>query len=535
MRDETLFAIGIPGHGEPITAELGGSKAALLARMSQLGLNVPPAFVLPTTLCARVNAGDASARDEVVHGLKAGIAMLEQATGRRFGDSRAPLLVSVRSGAEKSMPGMLSTILDVGMNSATVRGLIGLTGNPRLAWDCYRRFVQMYAEVVGNIAPAAFDAALAELMRGENVAAQNELDSEAMERLTQAFRAIASGNAESAIPEQPMDQLLAATCAVYRSWESPRAREYRRLNRLEGMIGTAVTIQAMVFGNTGSGSGAGVAFTRNPATGDRELYVDFLSDAQGEDVVSGRRMTAGLGFLSARLPAPANALSEGAARLEREFRDAQDIEFTIEDGKLFFLQTRNAKRSPRAALRILVDLVHDGILDRRTAAERAAHIDIEAARLTRFAADAPTIAKAIPAAPGVATGRATFDSARAVALAADGQPAILIRHDTSTEDIAGFGAAAGILTAIGGRTAHAAVVARQLGKVCLVGCRDLAIDVERRTARLGDHTISEGDWLSLDGDGGGISLGRREIVSELPAAELAEIAAWRRAPESAIA
>jgi len=535
MTSDNVFLIGMPGETATPTPDLAGSKAALLWRMSQLGLNVPPAFVLPTTLCARVNRNEASALEEVEHRLRAGIAKLEQATGRRLGDSRAPLLVSVRSGAKKSMPGMLSTILNVGMNNSTVRGMIGLTGNPRLAWDCYRRFVQMFAEVASGVSPAAFSVALTEMIRDEGANEETGLDSEALERLTQAYRAIAGREVPSPIPEQPMDQLVAATCAVYRSWDGPRAREYRRLNKLEALIGTAVTVQAMVFGNTGARSGAGVAFTRSPATGAKELYVDFLSDAQGEDVVSGRRVTNGRSYLASRLPAAARELSDGAASLERAFRDVQDIEFTIEDGKLFFLQTRSGKRTPRAALRILVDLVQEGVLDRATAARRASQIDIEAARLTRFAGEAPALATAISAAPGVASGRAAFDSARAKTLAADGQPVILIRHDTSTDDIAGFAAAAGILTAVGGRTAHAAVVARQLGKVCLVSCHDLAIDAAAHRAQLGGQTIKEGDWLSLDGDRGEVSLGRREIVAELPEAELAEIASWwlpaKRSPD----
>ncbi|HWE72756.1 MAG TPA: PEP/pyruvate-binding domain-containing protein [Stellaceae bacterium] len=532
MSRDILYFIGKPGHAEAMTAALAGSKAALLGRMSQLGLNVPPAFVLPATLCAAVNRGDPAGLEAVERALRDGISWLEQTTGRRFGDSRMPLLVSVRSGAEKSMPGMLSTVLDVGMNNVSVHGLIAQSGNPRLAWDCYRRFIQMYAEVVGGASQASFDAALMEIMRGEAVASESDLDCEALERLTHSFRTIAMRET-GGIPKAPAEQLFAATQAVYRSWESPRAQEYRQLNRLDGLIGTAVTVQAMVYGNTGGRSGAGVAFSRDPATGAKDLYVDFLSDAQGEDVVSGRRAPNGLNALAARLPVAAKELSEGAARLERELGDVQDIEFTIEDGKLFFLQTRAAKRTPRAALRILVDLVREGVIDRATAAARATQIDTEAARLTRFTTDVPAIGKAISAAPGVASGRAVFDSTRAKIMATDGVPVILIRHDTSTEDIGGFAVAAGILTATGGRTAHAAVVARQLGKVCLVACRDLTIDADARCAQLGGHPLKEGDWLSLDGDRAEVSLGRREIISELPTAELAEIAAWRRCADEA--
>ncbi len=513
---------------DELTAERAGSKAAQLWQMKKLGLNVPPAFVLPTALCAPVNRNDKEALDALDQGLREGIAWLEEATGRHFGAERAPLLVSVRSGAAKSMPGMLATILDVGLNAESVRGLIGLTGNPRLAWDSFRRFIQNYAETVGDAPASPFEARLEAMIRAEHVEGESELDSEALERLAQAFRALAAELLDRAIPDNPLAQLEAAARAVYRSWENQRAKEYRRLNRLDGLDGTAVTVQAMVFGNSGGKSGAGVAFSRNPANGAKELYVDFLVDAQGEDVVAGRRMPGNASFLGARLPLAAQELAEGAARLEREFRDVQDVEFTVEEGRLFFLQTRSAKRTPRAALRVLVDFVREGLLDPKAALDRAAAIDLEAARITRFAERASPVATALSASPGVASGRVAFDTARAKALAAENEPVILVRHDTSTDDVGGFAAAAGILTAVGGRTAHAAVVARQLGKVCLVGCRALTIDENARRAEIAGNKIAEGDWLSLDGESGAVMLGRLAILSELPQAELAAIETWRQ-------
>lgn len=523
------FFIGVAGHAEALTAESAGSKAAQLWQMHRLGLNVPPAFVLPTTLCRPVNRGDPKALDALDQGLRDGIAALEEATSRRFGGDRAPLLVSVRSGAAQSMPGMLDTILDVGLNSESVRGLIGLTGNPRLAWDSYRRFIQGYSEVVDGATAAEFEAALAAMIRSENVAGESDLDSEALERLTQLFRAVRARVVSHPIPDDPIKQLAAASRAVYRSWETPRAREYRRLNGLDGLAGTAVTIQAMVFGNAGGKSGAGVAFSRDPATGAKELYVDYLGDAQGEDVVAGRRMPGNAALLAARLPEVARELAEGAARLERAFRDMQDIEFTVENGRLFFLQTRAAKRTPLAALRVLVDFVAEGLLDPATALMRAAEIDPARAYITRFAARGPVIATALSASPGVASGRIAFDSRRAQALAAGGEPVILLRHDVSTDDVAGFAVAAGILTAVGGRTAHAAVVARQLGKVCLVGCRDLRIDATGEGGTIAGRKITEGDWLSLDGDTGEVMPGQQDIVTEPPRTELAIIESWRRA------
>lgn len=521
-----ISAVGGAQSEREAAAKVVGSKAAMLWRIGRLSLETPPAFVMPTTLCAPVNQGSEAALQSLDQGLQKGIAHLERLTSHKFGDPRRPLLVSVRSGAEKSMPGMLETILDVGLNDKTVHGLIRLTGNPRLAVDSYRRFIQSYSDVVGGKPIVELDQRFKAMMREEGVADEAELDCEALERLAKDFREIAQRASGFAIPDDPMRQLAAAARAVYRSWESPRAGEYRRLNKLEGLQGTAVTVQAMVFGNAGAQSGAGVAFSRNPATGAKELYVDFLFDAQGEDVVSGRRTPGDAALLRTRLPKVGDDLALAAQKLEKEFRDVQDIEFTVEEGKLYFLQTRSAKRAPLAAVRIAVDLVQEGLIDPETALKRLADIDLEHIGAQKLKGAASAIARAIPASPGVASGRAAFESARAEALAARGDAVILVRPEVSTEDIAGFAAASGILTAVGGRTAHAAVVARQMGKACLVGCRALSVDAGLGQARLADKIIAEGDWLSLDGATGEIFLGRREIVLERPEAELAAIASW---------
>ncbi|QBR70569.1 pyruvate, phosphate dikinase [Beijerinckiaceae bacterium] len=522
---EPLF-IGPGGTGVEVTAGAAGSKAAMLWRMHQLGLEVPPAFVMPTALCAPANGGAKSALEAIDRGLRKGIAYLEEVTGRRFGDSRRPLLVSVRSGAERSMPGMLETVLDVGLNDETVRGLIRFSGNPRLAWDSYRRFIQSYSEVVGQIVLPELDERLLEMMRAEDAATEAELDCEALERLTKDFQEMAARGSGHAIPHDPVAQLAAATRAVYLSWESAKARDYRRLNALEGLKGTAVTVQAMVFGNAGGQSGAGVAFSRNPSTGAKELYVDFLFDAQGEDVVSGRRTPGDAELLKTRLPAIATELAAATSKLEEGLEDIQDIEFTVEEGKLYFLQTRPAKRSPLAAIRIAVDLVREGLIDPKTALARIAGIDLSRIGKLRFNGDAQVIATAISASPGVASGRVVFQSERAKEFAKRGDPIILVRPDVSTDDIAGFAVAAGILTATGGRTAHAAVVARQMGKICLVGCKTLCVDADLRHASLGDKKIVEGDWISLEGTTGEIFLGQRDIIAERPEAELAEIEGW---------
>jgi len=523
--DVALMRIGAPGSSASVTTEAAGSKAAHLWQMARLGLDVPPAFVVPTTLCAAINTNDEDALERLRRSLQSGISWLEQITGRHLGDNRKPLLVSVRSGAARSMPGMLATVLNVGLNDETVHGLIRISGNPRLAWDSYRRLVQGYAEVVEGVRGDVFGQCLSDMMRREEIANEAELDPEALERLTADFLDVADRSGGRRLPENPIEQLVAAARAVYRSWESPRAREYRRLNGLEGLAGTAVTVQTMVFGNSGGSSGSGVAFSRNPATGANEPYVDFLFDAQGEDVVSGRRIPGNVARLAARLPKAAKLLEDGVRRLDRAFGDAQDVEFTIEDGKLYFLQTRAAKRTPRAALRIAVDLVHDSVIDAKEALARLADIDLTNLAITRFADILSPIATAIPASPGVVNGRVAFDCERVKERAARGEPTILLRSDISTEDIEGLALAAGILTARGGRTAHAAVVARQLGKVCLVGCRSLVLDEGRREATIGKETICEGDWLSLDGNSGEIALGEHAVITERPP-ELAEVDRW---------
>jgi pyruvate,orthophosphate dikinase len=525
---DNLFAPVFIGPGGEVRLDPGrvGSKAAMLARMAGLGLRTPPAFVLPTGLCRRINGAEPEARRVLADGLRKGIQWLEGVTGRRFGDSRRPLLVSVRSGAARSMPGMLSTVLDVGLNAETVFGLIRATGNPRMAWDTCRRFVQGYAEVVQGTPAQPFEAALQRMIRAEGAAGETELDPEALERLAREMLALATTLAGKPIPADPMDQLTAAADAVYGSWGSERAVEYRRLNRLEDLEGTAVTVQAMVFGNTGGRSGSGVAFSRSPVTGESPLYADFLMDAQGEDVVSGRRTPVDAQALQRRLPDVFRELEAAAQRLERELKDVQDIEFTVESGQLYFLQTRSAKRTPRAALRTAVDFVREGLITPAEGLERVADVDIDRAGVSRFMGAAQPVATAIPASSGVVSGQAVFDAASACAMAAAGKPPILVRRDISTSDIAGLAAAQGVLTAAGGRTAHAAVVARQLGKACLVGCAALTF-ADDGAVRLGEHELKEADWLSLDGQTGEVFLGRRDVTVERPEAELDEIKKWR--------
>ena len=502
-------------------AEIVGAKAANLARMAALGLPVPPAFVLPIELCAAIVGGDRSAQTKLSHGLAEGIAYLERATGAVFGDRRRPLLVSVRSGAARSMPGMLDTVLDVGCGATAVHGLLRMTGNPRFAWDCRRRFLESYGEVVLGIDAAQFAARRAALTAGDSA-----IDSEVMERLAGDFQQLIEDEDEK-LPDDPMEQLEVAAQAVYRSWISARAATYRRLQHLDDLQGTAVTVQAMVFGNRDRSSGAGVAFSRDPSTGAARPVIDVLFEAQGEDVVSGSRTPESEEAIGRRAPQAAAQLRDTLALLERDFADVQDVEFTIEDGKLWILQTRAAKRTPPAALRFAIEFVREGLISVPQALQRLDGIDLDALAERRLAGARDPLACGIGASTGVAVGRAAFDSESAQRLAGRGEPAILLRPDTSTADVGGFAASAGIVTAVGGRTAHAALVARQMGKPCIVGCDALTVDVAARSATLAGVAIKQGDWLSIDGEAGAIYRGRCEVAIKRPEAELAEIARWR--------
>lgn len=514
------------GSAKLYPAEEIGAKAANLAHMAALGLPVPPAFVLPIKLCAAIVKKDPGAMDKLKTGLQEGIAFLETQTGRHFGDRRRPLLVSVRSGAARSMPGMLDTVLDVGCTPAAVHGLVRTTGHPRFAWDCRRRFLESYATVVLGMDRGHFAKRIEDMVRAEGVADEPALDSEAIERLALAYQQMIADE-EGALPDDPMEALQTAAEAVYRSWMSERASTYRKLQNLEGLEGTAVTVQAMVFGNRGLSSGAGVAFSRDPSTGGPEPVIDVLFASQGEDVVSGSRTPETEAAIIRSLPAVARELRDILARLEREFADVQDVEFTIEDGKLWILQTRAAKRTPLAALRFAIDFAEAGLITPREAVQRLDGVD-ENALVSKRLVDVPApLAHATGASAGVASGRAAFDPESAVRFAAGGDPVILLRPDISTADVGGFAASVGVVTAIGGRTAHAALVARQMGKPCLVGCAALRVDVANHRADLAGTAIKEGDWLTVDGEAGAIYLGRFECVVTRPDADLAKIARWR--------
>ncbi|HEY7311454.1 MAG TPA: pyruvate, phosphate dikinase [Gemmataceae bacterium] len=509
-------------------ADVVGSKAANLIRMAEAGLPVPPAFVLPIAQCRAYLQRSKGLPTDFAGRVAPAVKQIEKATGLTFSGGRRPLLVSVRSGAAVSMPGMMATILNVGLGERTLPALIRLTGNPRHAWDSYRRLVQTYAEVVHDLPADPFERRLAEQSQREGVPAADELDAAALKELTCEYLALFESQTGRPFPQEPLAQLTGAIEAVFRSWQSPRAIEYRRMHSLNDLAGTAVTVQAMVYGNMGRTSGSGVAFSRNPTTGENLLYLDYLANAQGEDVVSGRYPLQDSSSLQQTMPELYRQLRKIGRQLEKLFRDAQDFEFTVQEGHLHLLQSRRAKRTPWAALRIACELVQEGLIDEATALKHLADRDLDAIENVRLASPSePPLCTGVPASAGVAVGTIAFDSETAVRSAAAGQPALLLRTEIATTDIAGLAAAAGVLTSRGGRTSHAAVVARQLNKVCIVGCRELDIDTERRSCRLGSRWFHEGDMLTLDGQSGAVYAGRLDVVTEKPLIYLREINRWK--------
>lgn len=524
---EEVFVVaeGTEPHETP---EVMGFKAYNLLRMARIGMPVPAAFVLGTSFCRdyfqRGGGLAAGFRDLLAQNIR----RIESSSGTSLGSSRRPLLVAVRSGAAVSMPGMMDTVLNVGLCEGVLRGMLRMTGNPRLVWDSYRRLIQSFAEVVAGRPAQPYEAVMAECLRREGVERVQELDFKSLERLANGYLEIYRGQTGHAFPQDPLDQLEAAVEAVFRSWQSARAAAYRRLAGIDDALGTAVTVQRMVFGNSGGTSGAGVAFTRNPATGENALYMDFASNAQGEDVVSGRHALRESDVLADILPQAFEAILSVRSRLEREFGDAQEFEFTIQDARLYLLQTRHGKRTPLAALRVAVEQVREGLIEPQAALERLSSIDLSSIRDLRVAADPlAALCRAVPASVGVATGEIALDCARAAERAAGGAAVILVREDILTEDIVGIESACGVLTATGGRTSHAAVVARQLDRVCLVGCEALRVDIEARRCTIGARAFREGDLLTLDGRTGNVYAGKIETVDQAPREYLDEVARWR--------
>jgi pyruvate, orthophosphate dikinase len=494
--------------------ELLGGKGIGLAEMTQLGVPVPAGFTITTDACrAYMDAGG-----ELPEGLgeevDEHVAALEQKAGKKFGDPQDPLLVSVRSGAAVSMPGMMDTILNLGLNDAAVRGLAERTGNPRFANDSYRRLIQMYGEVVDGIPGHLFEDALSRLKAEREAAQDVDLSAEDLAELVETYKRTYESETAAPFPQDARDQLTRAVRAVFESWENPRAQVYRRAHHIPDDLGTAVNVVQMVFGNKGAQSGTGVAFTRDPSTGEAGLYGEFLADAQGEDVVAGIRTPEHVSEMKKVLPEAFEQLTETMRRLEEHYRDVQDIEFTVEDGRLYLLQTRSAKRTAAAALKSAVDMVEEGLIAREDAVARidAGQLDQLLHPMIDPTASVEVIAQGLNASPGAASGKIVFDADTAVERGSNGDDVILVRWETTPDDIHGMIAAKGILTAHGGMTSHAAVVARGMGKPCVAGCEALSVDVKAKRASLNGHDLGEGDLLTIDGGTGRVILGAVPLV-----------------------
>ncbi|MFQ5409300.1 MAG: pyruvate, phosphate dikinase, partial [Anaerolineales bacterium] len=490
-------------EGDRTMVDVLGGKGAGLAEMSRAGLPVPPGFTITTAACRAYYENDKLFPEGMWSESKAALQAVEARTGKRFGDAANPLLVSVRSGAPVSMPGMMDTVLNLGLNAETLRGLADLTGDERFAWDAYRRLVQMFGEIVFGVPRDKLD-------RATGRAPVADMDLPALQALVERLKEIIFGEVRSEVPEDPEEQLRQAIAAVFDSWMNRRAVDYRRLNRIPDAMNTAVNVQAMVFGNAGGDSGTGVAFTRNPSSGEPELYGEFLINAQGEDVVAGLRTPLPISRMAEQLPEAAAQLHDIARRLEAHYRDMQDVEFTAERGRLWMLQTRTGKRTGRAATRIAVDLVNEGLITREAAVQRVAPEMLEQLLhpVVDPAADPTCLATGLPASPGAATGRVVFAADEAEARTEAGEQVVLIRHETNPDDFHGMVAAQAIVTARGGVTSHAAVVARGMGKCCVVGCDALKIDYGQQLFTANGHTVSSGDWITVDGNSGEVFLGR---------------------------
>ena len=488
--------------------ELLGGKGANLAEMTVLGMPVPQGFTVTTEACTQYYEDKRQINDEIQAQIYEYLGKMEEICGKKFADPENPLLVSVRSGARASMPGMMDTILNLGLNDTVVEGLAKLTNSPRFAYDSYRRFIQMFSDVVMELPKSEFEKIIDAMKEKKGVKQDTELDADDMKELVRQFKAFYKENKGEDFPSEPKVQLMEAVKAVFRSWDNPRANVYRRMNEIPYDWGTAVNVQAMVFGNSGDRSGTGVAFTRNPATGEKALFGEYLINAQGEDVVAGIRTPQTISHLQQEMPEVYTQFAEIAGKLEKHYRDMQDMEFTIENGKLYMLQTRNGKRTAAAALKIAVDLVDEGMISEEEAVLRVEpkqldsllHPQFDAAALKK----AEVIGKGLAASPGAACGRVVFSAEDAKEWAEKGEKVILVRLETSPEDIEGMVAAQGILTVRGGMTSHAAVVARGMGTCCVSGCGEIVVDYDKKLFTLSGKTIREGDYISIDGSTGNI-------------------------------
>ena len=524
------FGDGVADGNKTMKAHLGG-KGANLAEMCSIGLPVPPGFTISTDNCKFYSEHDGQWPEGLEDQVREGISFVAGQIGAGFGDPANPLLVSVRSGAAASMPGMMDTVLNLGLNDAVVEGLAKKTGNPRFAYDAYRRFIDMFGDVVMGVHHEYFEEAIHALKVEQGVQNDVDLSGDNLKELVRRYKAIFKQHAGFDFPSDPYEQLRLSVDAVFGSWEGDRAKKYRTINKITGLIGTAVNVQAMVYGNMGSDSGTGVLFTRNPSTGENKLYGEFLVNAQGEDVVAGIRTPEDISQMASEFPAAYERLVKVTKTLERHYRNMQDIEFTVQEGNLFILQTRNGKRTGTAAVKIAVDLVSEDMVSIESAVRdlvEPGHLDqllhprfkdVDAYR-------ADVLAKGLPASPGAAVGQVVFSADHAEELFAAGKKVILVRIETSPEDVGGMDAAQGILTSRGGMTSHAAVVARGWGKPCVAGCSEVVINYAAKSFTNGTVVVKEGDWISLNGSTGEVILGAQDLVDPELTGEFAQFMTW---------
>jgi len=513
------FGNGKADGTKEMKALLGG-KGANLAEMSAIGLPVPPGFTISTETCKYYNEHDGQWPEGLEEEIHDAVHFIEDAMGLKFGDPSNPLLVSVRSGAALSMPGMMDTVLNLGINDEVVEGLAAKTGNDRFAYDAYRRFIDMFGDVIMGVDHEHFEEALAGLKKERGVENDVDLTADDLRVLVDRYKAIYRRHTGYMFPSDPYEQLHYAVNAVFNSWNGDRAVKYRRINRITGLLGTAVNVQAMVFGNMGPNSGTGVCFTRNPSTGENKLYGEFLVNAQGEDVVAGIRTPEDIDQMAVEFPQAYKELLQVTRQLEQHYKNMQDIEFTVQEQRLFILQTRNGKRTGTSAIKIAVDMVREGLVDKETAVRdlvEPTHLDqlLHPHFKDEKAYKDKVIGKGLPASPGAAVGQVVFTADEAEEWRKEGKNVVLVRIETSPEDVGGMNAAEGILTSRGGMTSHAAVVARGWGKPCVAGCGDIVINYRNKTLTNGEVTVKEGDWISINGSTGEVILGKQEL--EMPA------------------
>ncbi|MDU1203986.1 MAG: pyruvate, phosphate dikinase [Clostridiales bacterium] len=507
---ETKYVYSFNEGNKDMKSLLGG-KGANLAEMTKIGLPVPPGFTISTEACNDYYVSNKTIKLEIIEQIESKLAQLESELGKELGSTENPLLVSVRSGAVISMPGMMDTILNLGLNDNTVVGLAKATENERFAYDSYRRFIQMFSDVAMEVPKYKFESVLDRYKETNGFKFDTELTTDHLKAIVEEFKAIYKKEVKEDFPQEPKKQLMLAVEAVFRSWNNPRAIVYRKLNDIPNNLGTAVNVQSMVFGNMGDNSGTGVAFTRDPATGENKLLGEYLINAQGEDVVAGIRTPQKIATLENIMPDIYKQFVETADKLEKHYRDMQDIEFTIERGKLFLLQTRNGKRTAKSAINVAVDLVQEGLITKEEAIMRIEPNQLDQLLHPKFEdkslKEAEVLAKGLPASPGAASGKIYFSAEDVVEASKDGTETILVRQETSPEDIEGMVSAQGILTARGGMTSHAAVVARGMGKCCVAGCGEIKVSEVAKTLEVGDLVLKEGDYISLDGSTGVVYLG----------------------------